>query len=139
MFERFGLDKEENPLPLNSLLQDLKMGVDSFQAHFALLEEYDSMMGIFNHATRDGPDGKDMRPLAAVVMHPKEQYALNGPMAQRAARFMLYGLADRFGISWNDFKKNTRFENDVLFNLADQFNKKAVANLPPIPPPTKQG
>lgn len=101
-----------------------------------LMEEYDTRMGIFDHRTRDGPDGRDTRPMAAIAMHPKEQYAWCGPIAQRFARYMLYDL-QRFGITWEIFKRNTRFENELAFRFAEQYNTRttaAIGSLPPVKP-----
>lgn len=98
-----------------------------------LMEEYDTRMGIYDHRQRDAPDGRDMRPLAAVAMHPKEQYAWSGPIAQRFARFVLYDLP-KFGITWEIFKRNTRFENELAFRLAEQYNKRATSAINGLPP-----
>lgn len=81
------------------------------------MEEYDDFYGIFNHDSRfdEQGEGRDMRPMAAVAMHPKEQYGSYGPLEHKMYRYMINGIKDRYGVSWSEFLLLTRRETEIMF------------------------
>lgn len=109
------MDRVDELGPHNHLLTTVSDEVDSMSVQLMCMEEYDDFYGIFDHDSRFDEDGKDHRPMAAVAMHPKEQYGSYGPLEHKMYRYMINGIKDRFGVTWSEFLQLSRRETEIMF------------------------
>lgn len=122
------MDKVNDLGPHNNLLATVSSEVDSMSVQLMCMEEYDDYYGIFYHDSRytEETGDVDLRPMAAVAMHPKEQYGSYGPLEHKMYRYMINGIKDRYGVSWSEFVLLSRRETEIMFKSnADWLERQA--------------